>query len=106
MLLANWWRMLLEVDPAPDLRGSYSDEAGWKKIAREAGGLTKLIGGIAEAAGGHKIGSAVVQIGDIGVVRGLNGIGGGIWVGSYWIAKSVSGMSAGATKAYGCWSLR
>lgn len=51
MALANWVRARTGSDPAAHLRGAYADEAGWRRLVDEAGGMVSLVDGMAVKAG-------------------------------------------------------
>lgn len=104
MLLANWWRFVLGTDPAPELRQSYDSERGWRRIVLKAGGLIKVVDGVATRVGGVKVG--MPQVGDIAVISTNHSATGAIWVGRYWVNKTPSGLSAGNALALGIWGLR
>lgn len=51
MTIANWVWLVTGTDPAPELRGTYRTEAGWRSIVEKKGGLAALVGTLAEGAG-------------------------------------------------------
>lgn len=59
LAVAEWIRDLTGRDPAADLRGAYDDEAGWRRLAREAGGLEALFAAVAARAGLDVVSGAV-----------------------------------------------
>lgn len=92
MLLADWWRANHGVDPASDLRGSYSSEEEQVEIISKAGGLVELISGIASKVSASL--SAGNETGSFGVVVVRDGGAiGAIRSGRYWCARSETGIA-------------
>lgn len=104
MTLANWGWLVLGYDPAPDLRGSYKNERGWVRICKQAGGLDRIVNGIALAAAWVPIEEPL--LGDIAIVETPDTPTGAIWSGRYWVAKSPNGLSAGMARTLGMWGQR
>lgn len=97
MLVANWVRLARGgVDPSPGLRGSYSDDAGWRAIVEGAGGMAKLVGSIAAAAGLSPVSAGEERPGDIAVVNvvALGVEAGAVCVGpGKWVVKLSRGVT-------------
>lgn len=89
MLLANWVREVLGIDPAFGLRGAYSD-AEWPTIVAKEGGLVALVGRLAIVAGLEPTGAP--SIGDIGVVETRLGPTGAIRTTGGWAMKVSDGI--------------
>lgn len=66
MWLANWVCWLHGTDPARELRGTYFDEAGWRRIV-EPIGLAQLVADLARRAGIPRV-DGKPEVGDIAVV--------------------------------------
>jgi hypothetical protein len=71
--LADWIMSQRNVDPASDLRGTYSTMLGAAKIVRDRGGMVRLIDGRVERHGIKR--SPVIKRGDVAVVS-VGGDGG------------------------------
>lgn len=67
LMLADWWLACHGVDPAEDLRGTYSTGAECAALLRRHGGLLRLVGKMARRAGAARSGGP--QPGDFGVAR-------------------------------------
>lgn len=105
MTLANWVREQTGVDPAPELRGHYRTELGWRRIAKREGGLPHLIGRLATAAGLSPV--TEYQPGDIAVI-GVPTIGEACAIRSErrWVMKFQGGLLGADLKPLVAWGLR
>lgn len=85
--LADWVFARTGFAVAEDLRGSYSNSAGWKRIAIRAGGLARLVGERASLAGYVETPTpcrgdiAVVYVQDMGPTCAIHAT-------AHWIMKS------------------
>lgn len=78
------------VDPAADLRGTYSDAAGAARVVAELGGLAA----IAAARMGPEIAPALAQPGDIGLVLNDGRECLAVCTGGMWHAPGAAGLCA------------
>lgn len=90
MTVANWVEAETGRDPAPHLRGAYTD-AAWPRIVERAGGLVALVGGLAEAAGLAP--TDAPEPGDIAVVDTPVGPAGAIRTEVGWAMKLDRGIT-------------
>lgn len=75
-------------DPAADLRGRYSSEAGAARIVKRAGGLRAL----AAARLGEPIAPALAQVGDVGLVQHDGRESLALCGGALWLATGEQGL--------------
>lgn len=104
MVLANWVRELTGVDPAPELRGSYSTEQEWRDIVAAAGSMAALVAPLARRAGLRLVHGAPVD-GDIAVVRKRGTEFGGIRYGRGWLLKINSALTVVRAEPLVMWRL-
>jgi len=110
MFLANWVRFARGgIDPAPDLRGAYTTDDGWRAKVEEEGGLVRLVGRIADRAGLGRVHPDDAMPGDVGVVRiGSNDfeLGGVCAAPGKWAVKLQRGVQQfPGTRALAAWRL-
>ena len=109
MTLANWVRSVRGPDPADHLRGTYSDDAGWRKIVADQGGLIRVVEAVARRADMLRIHPDFAQPGDVAVARiGGNDFElGAICTGpDRWVVKLQRGVQRfPATRALAAWRL-
>lgn len=92
LFIADWWRENHGSDPAAHLRSTYSTEAEKEAIVSDAGGLLRLVGGIAKAVGAKPARRA--RVGDFGVIAvGGNAIAAIFAGGGFWAARSNDGVA-------------
>lgn len=103
MFVANWVRAVTGNDPAAALRGSYSGEAGWRRLVLRGGGLRALVGSVARSAGLVEIDPASATPGDIGVIATRMGQTGAIRVDAGWAVKMRRSVAIGPADALGAW---
>lgn len=70
LMLADWWMLNHGVDPAAHLRGSYGTEAECQQILDKAGGVLKLVSGLAHSVGARP--AYDPRPGDFGVISARN----------------------------------
>ena len=78
------------VDPAADLRGTYSDALGAARVLAELGGLS----GIAAARLGPEVSLLLAQPGDIGLLMNDGRECFAVCTGAMWIAPGTDGLVA------------
>lgn len=76
-------------DPAADVRGTYTDEAGAMEVLRRFGGLR----GVA-ARGGQRIRPAFAMDGDVGLVRSAGKPCLAVWAAGSWMLTTRAGLWA------------
>lgn len=88
LFIADWWRENHGVDPACELRGTYSTEIEKTRIVENSGGLLKLVAGIAEGVGAKRATS--VSTGCFALIEpGVCAI----YVQGYWVVRSEIGLT-------------
>ena len=101
LFVANWLRASRGVDPALDLRGTYSCWLGAIRRIRRAGGLVWLFGPRLEAIGMHV--TDAPQSGDVAVVSAPAGDVGAIRTAHGWAAKTTGGVIVAAFEPVMAW---
>lgn len=92
---ASWVKAISGVDPAADLRGTYSTAEEANAIVAGAGGIAGLVGGRIEPLGWHRVDDP--GDGDIGIVAAVSGVDGllkeipAIRFGPLWSVMSLRG---------------
>ena len=100
--LANWIAWRTGVDVAADIRGTYSDDAGWVAIVLREGGMANFISGRAAKVGWVRKESP--ELGDIGLLRTRDNLRvGGIWDGRRFWAKIGNGITGAPMAALRVW---
>lgn len=104
MTVANWWRCAHGTDPAPDLRGSYSDAAGCSSVLAARGGVSGVVGEIASRVGASE--TSDPQPGDFGVicVHGLE-FAAVLSPSGRWMVKGLMGIAGYRCAPLKAWSL-
>lgn len=69
MFPANWVRLKRGIDPLARYRGTYADEAGWRALAKQAGGLQALIGHAFDGVGLDRVSAGESSPGDVALVH-------------------------------------
>ena len=69
LFLADWIAHRDGLDPAADLRGTYSTEREMRNLLKAKGGIFNVVGSCAERAGLQRIGTAQPRPGDVGLVN-------------------------------------
>nr|WP_255608071.1 hypothetical protein [Ancylobacter sp. Lp-2] len=67
LVIADWWLANHGVDPAADIRGTYSSQAECNALLRQHGGLPRLIARMARRVGAVR--TADPQPGDFAIIR-------------------------------------
>jgi hypothetical protein len=110
MFCASWVFELTGVDPAEDIRGTYSDAEGANRILDAAGGIVPFAKSRLEPLG--FVPTDDPADGDIGVVRAPVGIGEGIALvgairfGPLWAILAPAGVIARKLEHVAAWGLR
>lgn len=92
--LADWAVWLGLPDPAANFRGAYSDEAGFRAIIAERGGLVAIVDGEAASIGGRRIEQPLAgAVGVIGSRSASELQWGAIFDGRHWISRVGEGGS-------------
>lgn len=104
MTLANWVRFVTGNDPAVHLRGQYHDEAGWRAIVSDAGGMVLLVDTIASRAGLVRADGEPV-VGDVAIVDSKIGEVGGVRLERGWAVKLNRSLTRIRAPAIALWRL-
>jgi hypothetical protein len=106
LFLADWAMWLGHPDPAAHLRGTYSDEAGFESIIREAGGVAPVVAGCVANINGQPLASP--HVGAIGVIGSPTNISrqwGAIFDGTHWLVRSRAGVGPLSAKPLAVWEI-
>lgn len=88
LFIADWWRENHGVDPASELRGTYSSEEQKSEIVADAGGLLKLVTGIADGVGAKR--ASTPETGCFALIEpGVCAI----YAQGYWVVRSDEGLT-------------
>lgn len=104
MVLADWAIDNGHPDPAAALRGTYSDELGWKLIVVARGGLLPLVSDLCARAGFTATDTAARGvIGVVGSVRHPDRQWGAIHDGERWLVRAADGFGPITAPTLGMW---
>lgn len=104
LALADWAVANGYADPANELRGTYSDELGWKAIVVARGGLLPLVSDICDRAGILQTSLPVRGVvGVIGALHNADRQWGAIHDGTRWLVRGESGWTPLTAHALGMW---
>lgn len=94
MVLSDWVSLARGIDPLASYRGRYSDDAGWRALADEKGGLQELLADAFEGAGLRRVPIDEARIGDVAVVKvhALDMVAGAIRATDGWVLKLQRGL--------------
>ncbi len=101
LFIADWWMENHGTDPAVHLRGTYDTKEGAHRVVDEAGGILRLVGGLADRVGAPRQSTPVT--GNFGVIEpGVCAI----YVQGFWVARSETGLVFNKeAKVWRVWSL-
>ncbi|MHC2573964.1 DUF6950 family protein [Rhizobium leguminosarum] len=106
MFLASWaiWRG--HPDPAAQLRGTYSDEAGFRSIVTEAGGVVPVVQRCIESIGGRLVDRPKHGVvGVIGSHSDMTRQWGAIFDGSRWLMRFRDNVGPVAARPLAIWEI-
>ena len=104
LVLADWAVANGHPDPAPDLRGAYSDDLGWRRIVVARGGLRPLVSDLCARAGFASVLSpARGVVGVIGALHNVDRQWGAIHDGTRWLVRGTEGFAPLTAHPLGMW---
>jgi hypothetical protein len=104
MFLASWALWLGHPDPAAHLRGTYDDDAGFRRIT--ADGVVPVVERCIDVIGGRRITSPVVgAVGVIGARTNTNHQFGAVFDGHRWLVRFTNRVGHMAASPLAIWSI-
>ncbi|EPE95706.1 DUF6950 family protein [Rhizobium grahamii] len=106
LFLAEWAMVIGHPDPAAHLRGTYSDEAGFREIIIQAGGAVAIVEGCTATINAKRVQQPAP--GDIGVIGSPTNIFrqfGAIFDGERWLVRYENSIGPLAATSLAIWRL-
>ncbi|WP_283195486.1 hypothetical protein [Rhizobium sp. AN80A] len=106
LCLADWAVAIGHPDPATHLRGRYDDEAGFRAIIAEAGGVVPVVAScIVKIAGKPLQQPYLGSIGVIGSPSNIERQWGAVFDGSRWLIRAQAGFMPLVAPTLAIWSI-